>query len=335
MALDLGATGQARPHLAGSLQLSQATGSRIGVARGLEAFAALAVDEHRPELAVQLVAAASALREAAGLPPLPGARAERYLAPARRLGDAEVARLWARGQALSSEEAVALALEEDLSGGSRAPSVADAYEVAAAPPSSLTRREQQIAALIAAGHSNKAIAEELCISPTTAARHVANILAKLGFRSRTQIAAWVADRASAPYPGERAMVSRRAGLQGMERFGQVAGQGYLTVQPGDTEQPPGLGLGTDHVKAHPAGRRQAGRGGQGPQPGRVDEADLVQVSDQREAAGRQSGQALAQLGHGGDVDLSGHGDDHVPRFAAVLDGKGLAHRRSPSQPGAG
>jgi DNA-binding CsgD family transcriptional regulator len=32
------------------------------------------------------------------------------------------------------------------------------------------------------------------ISPTTAARHVANILAKLGFRSRAQTAAWVADR---------------------------------------------------------------------------------------------------------------------------------------------
>ena len=66
--------------------------------------------------------------------------------------------------------------------------------MAAAPPSSLTPREQQIAALIATGRSNKAIAAELSISPTTAARHVANILAKLGFRSRTQIAVWVADR---------------------------------------------------------------------------------------------------------------------------------------------
>ena len=75
--------------------------------------------------------------------------------------------------------------------------MAEAYEVAAAPPSSLTPREHQIAALIASGRSNKAIAEELSISPTTAARHVANILAKLGFRSRTQIAAWVTDR-SAP-----------------------------------------------------------------------------------------------------------------------------------------
>jgi hypothetical protein len=113
VAMDLGATGQARQQLAGSLRLSQATGARIGVARGLEAFAALAIHEHRPELAVQLIAAASALRENAGLPPLPGARAERYLAPARRLGDAAVARLWARGLALDSEDAVALALAEE------------------------------------------------------------------------------------------------------------------------------------------------------------------------------------------------------------------------------
>jgi DNA-binding CsgD family transcriptional regulator len=67
-----------------------------------------------------------------------------------------------------------------------------AYEVASAPPSSLTPREHEIAALIATGRSNKAIAAELSISPTTVARHVANILAKLGFRSRTQVAAWMA-----------------------------------------------------------------------------------------------------------------------------------------------
>ncbi len=54
----------------------------------------------------------------------------------------------------------------------------------------LTAREREIVALIAAGRSNKAIAEELFISPATAARHVANILAKLGFTSRAQVAAW-------------------------------------------------------------------------------------------------------------------------------------------------
>ena len=81
VAMDLGAIEQARRHLTRSIELSQATGSRIGMARGLEAFAALAAHENQPELAVQLVAAATALRETAGLPPLPGARTESLPGP--------------------------------------------------------------------------------------------------------------------------------------------------------------------------------------------------------------------------------------------------------------
>jgi DNA-binding NarL/FixJ family response regulator len=68
-----------------------------------------------------------------------------------------------------------------------------------APPGALTPRERQVVELIASGRSNKAIAEELFISPATAARHVANIMAKLGFNSRAQIAAWAADKRD---PGE-------------------------------------------------------------------------------------------------------------------------------------
>jgi predicted ATPase/DNA-binding CsgD family transcriptional regulator len=202
VAMDLGATEQARRHLTRSIRLSHTTGSRIGVARGLEAFAALAVHENRPERAVELTAAATSLRERAGLPPLAGARTESYLTPARRLGNAAVARLWARGLTLSPEAAVALALDlptaAEPDSESRTLAVVGAYEVAAAPPSSLTRREHQIAALVAFGASNKAIAGELSISPTTAARHVANIMAKLGFSSRTQIAAWVAGQHTEP-----------------------------------------------------------------------------------------------------------------------------------------
>jgi predicted ATPase/DNA-binding CsgD family transcriptional regulator len=56
----------------------------------------------------------------------------------------------------------------------------------------LTARELEVVALIALGRSNKAIGEELFISPATAARHVANILGKLGFTSRSQVAAWAA-----------------------------------------------------------------------------------------------------------------------------------------------
>jgi DNA-binding CsgD family transcriptional regulator len=195
VAMDLGSMGQARQHLAESIRLSHSTGSRIGVARGLEAFASLAVREDRPELAVLLTAAATALREAAGFPALDGARRERYLAPARRLGEPAVARLWTQGLAMSGEAAVALALDEPRAAGGDAVTLAAVgdYEVAAALPTTLTRRERQVAALVAAGRTNKSIAEELFISPATAARHVANILGKLGFSSRAQIAAWAAD----------------------------------------------------------------------------------------------------------------------------------------------
>src|SRR5207245_9534806 len=86
VAMDLGAIEQARRHLTRSLRLSHATGARIGVARGLEAFAALTGHEGRPELAVQLAAAATALRDTAGLPPPSRARVEAYPAPARRRG---------------------------------------------------------------------------------------------------------------------------------------------------------------------------------------------------------------------------------------------------------
>jgi predicted ATPase/DNA-binding NarL/FixJ family response regulator len=195
VAMDLGALEQARRHLTRSIRLSHATGTRVGVARGLEAFAMLAVREEQPERAVLLTAAAAALRETAGVPPLPRPRADGYLAPARRLGEAAVARLWAQGQAMSSEAAVALALEVP-----RPDAESPALSVVAAneAPRSLTPREGQIAALVARGCGNKAIAAELSITPATAARHVANISAKLGFTSRTQIAAWVTGRLPAP-----------------------------------------------------------------------------------------------------------------------------------------
>lgn len=58
----------------------------------------------------------------------------------------------------------------------------------------LTTREHEIARLIAQGKSNREIAAELVISEKTAERHVANILLKMGFKARTQIAAWVVAR---------------------------------------------------------------------------------------------------------------------------------------------
>jgi DNA-binding NarL/FixJ family response regulator len=50
----------------------------------------------------------------------------------------------------------------------------------------------QVARRVAAGCSNKDVAAELVISQRTAENHVEHILAKLGFTSRAQVAAWVA-----------------------------------------------------------------------------------------------------------------------------------------------
>ena len=48
--------------------------------------------------------------------------------------------------------------------------------------------------MVAEGLSNPAIAGRLYLSRPTVARHVAHILTKLGFSSRTQIAAWAAQQ---------------------------------------------------------------------------------------------------------------------------------------------
>ena len=58
----------------------------------------------------------------------------------------------------------------------------------------LSEREQEVLRLIAAGDSNKMIARALQVSPHTVKRHVANILDKLGARSRSQAAAWLSTR---------------------------------------------------------------------------------------------------------------------------------------------
>jgi DNA-binding NarL/FixJ family response regulator len=57
-------------------------------------------------------------------------------------------------------------------------------------PPLLTQREREVAERIAAGASNRQIAHELVISNGTVERHVANILSKLGMRSRAQVAVW-------------------------------------------------------------------------------------------------------------------------------------------------
>jgi predicted ATPase/DNA-binding CsgD family transcriptional regulator len=196
----------ARQHLTESLRLSYASGSHIGMARGLEVLARLAVMEGKPEVGVQLAGAVTSLRSQANLPPIPGARRLRFLDAAAGLGDHMVARLWSEGAAMTPDVAVRLALHVAADGAAPGkPAVSHGASVGTSQPASaLTAREHEVVDLLAAGLSNRDIARELVISPATAARHVANILGKLGFRSRSQVAVWAASRPALARPEQRA-----------------------------------------------------------------------------------------------------------------------------------
>ena len=227
VALASGDVPTATASLAESLELSMATGQRLGIARGLEAFAAVAVAQGADTVAVRLEGASTVLREAVG--PVRSAaaqgRLDSLLAPThQRLGHDATTGLIAEGRRLGMHEAVRYALSfaqnagqassqlgnaapgEPTAAGHGTPDSAGDQRGAAMPAtvSVLTPRELQIAALIARGLSNRAIADELVISPATAARHVANILGKLGVNSRAQVAAWTVRQRAAgggPVPG--------------------------------------------------------------------------------------------------------------------------------------
>lgn len=63
-----------------------------------------------------------------------------------------------------------------------------------APRRELTARELEVARLVAAGLRNREIADRLGLSVRTAESHVDSVRKKLGFRSRTQIGRWIAER---------------------------------------------------------------------------------------------------------------------------------------------
>ena len=109
------------------------------------------------------------------------------------VGDDAYAAAVRRGTDLSLDQAVAYALGEQPATPDPAPSLTRA-------PGVLTRRERQVAELIAEGLSTKKIATRLVISPRTAEGHVEHILTKLGFISRTQIATWAAAQAQPAPP---------------------------------------------------------------------------------------------------------------------------------------
>jgi DNA-binding CsgD family transcriptional regulator len=126
----------------------------------------------------------------------------------RSLGQAY--RLLRRGEEARQELAAARQLIEELATTIDDPPLRDQFrgaalaslprekplrpgEAASRAAGGLTAREREVAALVAQGSTSREIAELLVISERTAEVHVSNILAKLGFSSRAQIAAWAVE----------------------------------------------------------------------------------------------------------------------------------------------
>ncbi|HMQ32619.1 MAG TPA: LuxR C-terminal-related transcriptional regulator [Chloroflexaceae bacterium] len=176
-----------------SLVLCQSLGVQTDVIQELLALAGSLAALGKPLQAARLLGAAHAFlqRSDALIDPSDQPEHDRNMAFVRaQLGEAAFEAAWAEGQAMTFDQAVAYAQTifdaDDLS----AP--LPQRDEAAHPASELTRREREVARLVAEGRSNRAIAEALVITERTVEGHVSNILAKLGFRSRAQIAAWVA-----------------------------------------------------------------------------------------------------------------------------------------------
>ncbi len=121
---------------------------------------------------------------------------DEHLRAARsQLGEAAFKAAWDEGRAMTREDATQYAL-----GAAETPTAAvpSRKRVSAdGPPPALTRREREVAALVARGLStNRDLSAELSISERTVETHVRNIFKKLGLGTRAQLAVWATSRPS-------------------------------------------------------------------------------------------------------------------------------------------
>ena len=176
-----------------ALTLMREVDDRSGCALCIGALAWAAAAQHSWETAARLSGAAEATWRSipAQLPPPIAAFGDPYVGSAvDAIGESGWRKLHGEGAALDRASAVALALNEQP-----APSVVDVDHRRTAT-SALTKRQQEVAALVTLGLSDREIAARLVISPRTAESHVVQILTRLGVRNRAEIAAWMS-RASA------------------------------------------------------------------------------------------------------------------------------------------
>ena len=202
VAHDQGSYAEARALFEQGLVTGREAGDPFGTVFCLEAFASLAATQGRAARAARLLGAAERYRAAINSP-LPRSHRSDYNRPIglirAALNEEAFAAERSAGQAMTLEEAIQYALAPEEGGA--APKQAG---VAVSPRrlGGLTPREQEVAALIAQGLSNREIASRLVIAERTAEGHVQSILNKLAFNSRSQIAAWaVGHELRATHPG--------------------------------------------------------------------------------------------------------------------------------------
>jgi non-specific serine/threonine protein kinase len=187
--LELGDLPRARAALAKGVPAVVDLGDRFAIAVGLSVLAGLAAGTGRPRAALRLAGAAAAYEETNQTYRPQNVRRvlDTWLAPARAAVGAAAAKLFEEGRGLTLVQAVALGLDD-------APE--DPWR--AGPGAGLTRREREIAALVATGMTNREIAGKLYLSVRTVEVHVDHALTKLGLRTRTQLAARMHEDGLAP-----------------------------------------------------------------------------------------------------------------------------------------
>jgi len=170
-----------------ALQVARTIDNRLAQYYGLAAAGWYAANTGQTRAAAQLLGAAGALGTQTGadiMGPLVPLLAQAKELAKGALGSSKFEAEFQAGCRMSRMAALRLALGES-----------DQAEVAAsdgAESAALGKRELEVARLVADGLSNKQIAARLFISDRTVAAHGGNILNKLGFNSRAQVASWMA-----------------------------------------------------------------------------------------------------------------------------------------------
>jgi predicted ATPase/DNA-binding CsgD family transcriptional regulator len=167
----------------------------LGIAVAMEVLAWIAADSSYATRAATLLGALHRLWQTTGLSLLHYMRGFHEACVQKvqsTLGDDGYAAAFDKGCSFSLQQAIRYAAPR--------PRTVSAPE-ATAEPTPLTSRQTQVAELIAEGLTNRQIADRLAISPRTTEAHVEEMLTRLGFSSRAQIAAWITDRQGARHNG--------------------------------------------------------------------------------------------------------------------------------------